>query len=144
MSTHLIVAYQTAGGSPLRDAIEEIMARDPDCQFRLLVPATRTQHLFTWTEGESNAVAEAKAEAAANRLIESGVPLEGVTVGDPDPVVAVTSELTANPDCESILVSTFPPGFSRWLRLDLPTRLEKMTGLPTTHVIVEPDETTAT
>lgn len=142
MPTHLIVAYQTAGGRPLKEAIEEFMNWDSEARFKLLVPATRTQHLFTWTEGESHAVAEATAESAANRLKESGVPLTGVTVGDPDPVVAVTNELASN-DFESIIVSTFPPGISRWLRLDLPTRLEKMTGLPVTHVIVEPDETTS-
>lgn len=141
MPTHLIVAYQTAGGRPLREAIEEFMNQDSGAQFRLLVPATRTQHLFTWTEGESHAVAEATAESAANRLKESGVPLREVTVGDPDPVVAVNNELASYPDFESIIVSTFPPGISRWLRLDLPSRLEKMTGLPVTHVIVEPDET---
>jgi len=141
MSVYLIVAYQTAGGRPLRDAIEGVMGRDAGAEFRLLVPATRTQNLFTWTEGESHAVAEATAEAAANRLTSSGVKLNGVTVGDPDPLVAVTDELSSNPDCEEIIVSTFPPGISRWLRLDLPSRLEKVTGLPVTHVVVEPDQT---
>lgn len=73
MPSHLIVAYQTAEGRPLRDAIEEFMADgDPEAEFRLLVPATRTQHLFKWTAGESNAVAEATAEAAVNRLTASG------------------------------------------------------------------------
>lgn len=139
MSTYLIVAYQTAGGSPLRDAIDEISRRSPGVEFRLLVPATRTQHLFTWTEGESNAVAEATAESAAQRLRSLGIPLADVIVGDPDPFLAVTNELAVRPDCEGILVSTFPPGISRWLRLDLPTRLEKRTGLPVTHVIAEPE-----
>lgn len=141
MPTHLIVAYQTAGGRPLREAIQEVVEQHPEAKFQLLVPATRTQHLFTWTEGESTAVAQQTADAAAERLTSSGVPLIGVTVGDPDPFVAVTNELDAHPDCEAIIVSTFPPGISRWLRLDLPTRLEKLTGLPVTHVIVEPDDT---
>lgn len=142
MPTYLIVAYQTAGGRPLRDAIAEVARQDPDAEFRLVVPATRTQHLFTWTEGESNAVAQTRAESVAERLTSSGVRLADVTVGDPDPFVAVTNELATHPDCEGILVSTFPPGISRWLRLDLPTRLEKQTGLAVTHVIVEPDEAT--
>lgn len=144
MPTHLIVAYQTAGGGPLRDAIDDVMRQNPAAEFKLLVPATRTQHLFTWTEGESSAVAQERAEAAANRLRESGVPLSGVAVGDPDPFVAVTEELGAHPECEGIIVSTFPPGVSRWLRRDLPTRIAKETGLPVTHVVVEPEERSAT
>lgn len=140
MAIYLIVAYQTAGGGPLRDAIADVMRRDPTARFHLVVPATRTQHLFTWTEGESNAVAHERADAAADRLTESGVPLSGVSVGDPDPFVAVANELATNPDYAGIIVSTFPPGVSRWLRLDLPSRLEKKTGLPVTHVQVEPEE----
>lgn len=143
MATYLIVAYQTAGGGPLRDAIADVMRKDPAARFQLVVPATRTQHLFTWTEGESNAVAQERADAAAARLRESGVPLDGVTVGDPDPFVAVINELSGNSDYAGIIVSTFPPGMSRWLRLDLPTRLERKTNLPVIHVQVEPEDRSA-
>lgn len=139
MSVYLIVAYQTAGGRPLREAIEGVMGRDAAAEFRLLVPATRTHHLFTWTEGESIAVAEATAEMAAERLSSFGVDLTAVTVGDPDPMIAVSDELGAHPECSEIIVSTFPPGVSRWLRLDLPSRLQKATGLPITHVVVHPE-----
>lgn len=144
MSSYLIVAYQTAGGAPLREAIEDVIDRDAGAEFTLLVPATRTQHLFTWTEGESHAVAEARAETAAARLTASGVKLAAVSVGDPGPMLAVHNELETHPGYEAIIVSTFPPGVSRWLRLDLPTRLEKTTGLPVTHVVVDPEETSDT
>lgn len=140
MSHYLIVAYQTAGGRPLRDAIDEITARDPEATFTLLVPATRTQHLFTWTEGEANAVAEAKAEKVAEGLRESGVRLADVSVGNPDPYHAVSNELAVRTDYGAILVSTFPVGISRWLRMDIPRRLEKSTGLPVIHVVVDPSE----
>jgi hypothetical protein len=142
MSTFLIVAYQTAGGRALREMIDEFRSKDADATFRLLVPATRTQHLFTWTEGESAAVAKATAERVADDLIASGVPLRDVLVGDPDPMLAVGDELAVRPDVDGIIVSTFPPGRSRWLSLDLPTRLERTTGLPVTHVIVDPEEVT--
>jgi hypothetical protein len=144
MPTYLIVAYQTAAGSPLRDALDEIMKRSPDADFRLVVPATRTQHLFTWTEGEATAVARATADSVADQLRSSGVPLSDVVVGDPDPYAAVRNELTARPDVDALIVSTFPPGISRWLRRDLPGRLEKETGLPITHVIVAPNEVAKT
>lgn len=140
MSTFLIVAYQTAGGRPLADAISELAREDAGTEFRLLVPATRTQHLFTWTEGEATAVAQAKADQVARQLRSSGVRLTDVTVGDPDPFAAVSKELATRPDIDGILVSTFPPGVSRWLRRDLPTKLERDTGLPVVHVVVEPEE----
>jgi hypothetical protein len=51
MSVYLIVAYQTAGGRPLREAIEGVMGRDAGAEFRLLVPATRTHHLLPGRKG---------------------------------------------------------------------------------------------
>lgn len=144
MPSYLIVAYQTAGGEALRKALEEVARSEQDATFRLLVPATHSQHLFTWSRGESTAAARATAEAAAEQLRSSGVPLTEVIVGDPDPFVAVFNELTIRPECGGIIVSTFPPGVSRWLRLDLPARLEKRTGLPVTHVIVGPEDSSST
>lgn len=140
MPTFLIVAYQTAGGRALRKVLDDVTLQNSGAEFRLLVPATRTQHLFTWTAGESEAVARTTAETVAEHLRSSGVPLRDVFVGDPDPVLAVSDELAVRPDIDGIIVSTFPPGRSRWLRLDLPTKLEKSTQLPVIHVIVEPEE----
>lgn len=139
MPTFLIVAYQTAGGHPLREAIDEVSRNNIGAEFRLLVPATRTQHLFTWTTGEADAVAQATADTVTRELQSAGVPLIDAVVGDPDPFLAVTDELLARPDIDGIIVSTFPAGVSRWLRSDLPTRLERETALPVIHVIVEPD-----
>jgi hypothetical protein len=140
MSSYLIVAYQTAGGRPLRDAIEEIARRDSGATFTLLVPATRAQNLFTWTEGESTAVATETANRVAERLRASQIVVTDVTVGDPDPFVAAQKALDTDRDYAAILVSTFPVGLSRWLRMDLPRRLEKSTRLPVIHVVVDPEE----
>jgi hypothetical protein len=142
MSKCLIVANQTAGGPPLRQALEKLALQDAAAEFTLLVPATRTQHLFTWTAGEARAVAQEKADAAAVILRAHGVKLADVRVGDPDPILAVSNELAAHPGYSTIVVSTFPPGVSRWLRLDLPRRIEKTTGLPVIHVIVPPEDVT--
>lgn len=141
MPKNLIVAYQTAGGRALREQVEHLAREDPGTEFVLLVPATRIQHLFTWTDGESRAVARARADEAARLLRDSGVRVTAVRVGHADPFVAVTEELVEHPGYESIIVSTFPPGVSRWLRLDLPSRLEKQFQIPVTHVVVEPETT---
>jgi hypothetical protein len=75
---------------------------------------------------------------AAERLSSFGVDLTAVTVGDPDPMISLGEEIGAHPECSETIVSTFPPGVSRWLRLDLPSRLRMATGLPVTHVVVHP------
>lgn len=139
MPRHLIVAYQTAGGRALREEVERLARLDSRREFVLLVPATHIQHLFTWTDGESKAVARVRAEEAARLLRAAGIRLTDVRVGDADPYVAVAQELVARPGYDGIVVSTFPAGISRWLGVDLPRRLEKQFGLPVTHVVVEPE-----
>jgi hypothetical protein len=39
---------------------------------------------------------------------------------------------------DDIVVSTLPTGSSRWLGLDLPHRLEKLTSVPVHHVVSQP------
>jgi hypothetical protein len=58
-------------------------------------------------------------------------------VGDPDPIVAVM-DIWDPMKYDEIIVSTLPTGSSRWLGLDLPHRLEKLTSVPVTHVISKP------
>jgi hypothetical protein len=35
----------------------------------------------------------------------------------------------------SVILSTLPPGPSRWLGMDLPHRVERRFGVPVTHVV---------
>jgi hypothetical protein len=65
--------------------------------------------------------------------------LENVSgqVGDPDPIVA-TMELWDPMKFDEIVVSTLPTGSSRWLGLDLPHRLEKLTSVTVHHVVSRP------
>ena len=54
-------------------------------------------------------------------------------IGPADPVQAVL-EVLERASIDEIIVSTAPAGLSKWLRLDLPTRLRRATSLPVTHV----------
>ncbi|MEO5842964.1 MAG: hypothetical protein ABIQ73_26635 [Acidimicrobiales bacterium] len=57
-------------------------------------------------------------------------------VGDADPFRAVSNAVDEH-DVDEIILSTLPPGLSRWIDVDLPERLRNAFNVPVTHVIVE-------
>ncbi len=128
----LVVANQTAGGDELFDAVTK-RAADGGCRFTLLVPATPPAEHATWTEGDALAIARRRMAAGVERLAAAGVEVEG-TVGDASPVRAIDDVLIEHPHDE-IILSTLPPGISRWLKKDLPHRVEQRFALPVTTVI---------
>jgi len=78
-----------------------------------------------------------EAEALA-RLRGEGFEVEG-EVGDASPVRAIGDVLLARPDdFDEIILSTLPPGPSRWLRQDVPHRVQRTYRLPMTHVVAAP------
>ena len=42
---------------------------------------------------------------------------------------------------DEVVISTMPTGASKWLQVDLPHRVEKIAGVPVTHVVAEPPRT---
>jgi hypothetical protein len=58
-------------------------------------------------------------------------------VGDERPIQAIADVLMCEP-FDEIILSTLPPGMSRWLKMDLPHRVEAVYGLPVTHIIGQP------
>jgi hypothetical protein len=135
MARHLIVAHQTAGSPELVERVRELAASDPKAEFVLLVPATPTGHLLHWEEGEARQLATQRARDAAEALREVGVEVVAARVGSQSPLEAVGDELRIEPDYAGIVVSTFPPGLSRWLRVDLPNQLRRHYRMPVEHVV---------
>jgi nucleotide-binding universal stress UspA family protein len=141
MARHLIVAHQTAASRELIERVKELAGSDADAEFVLLVPATPTSHLLTWEEGEAKQLAGRRAREASEALRrEAGVELVAAKVGSHSPLEAVGDELQASPGYASIVLSTFPPGLSRWLRGDLPNQLRRRYRLPVEHVVAAPSE----
>jgi hypothetical protein len=134
MRRYLVVANQTLGGEHLLREVREALQAGP-CTFHVIVPATPTQDQPTWTEGEATALARERLEAALGRFREVGARADG-TVGDPDPVQAI-ADVLAEREVDEIILSTLPPGVSRWLGLDLPRRVERRFDLPVRHVVAE-------
>jgi hypothetical protein len=122
-SNLLVVANVTAESDELLDSLRE-RADQGACHFTLVMPA-------------SGAAARARLEAALARMSEAGLQNVEGSVGDPDPVVAVM-EVWDPMKFDEVIVSTLPTGSSRWLGLDLPRRLEKLTSVPVRHVVSQP------
>jgi hypothetical protein len=129
---YLVVANQTLGGEPLLARIRELVRAGP-CSFHLVVPATPPKN-HAWTEGEARAVARTRLDAALARFAELGAEAEG-EVGDASPMLAIEDAVREHGPFETIVLSTLPPGASRWLKLDLPHRVESVFGVPVIHVI---------
>jgi len=75
----------------------------------------------------------ARLAAAIGRLHDAGIPVEG-WVGDPHPIAAVQDAWDPR-RFDEVVVATLPTDVSRWLNLDLPHRIERLTDARVTHVI---------
>ncbi len=134
----LVVANRTAASPELLEALEQRASEGP-VRFTLLVPATA--HGLAWA-GDMHSggdQAEANLHAAVKRLREAGLEVEG-KVGDLDPVAAVTDEINLDASYSEVIVSTLPRSLSRWLKLDLPRRVERATDVPVRHVVASEAE----
>lgn len=127
---YLVVANQTLGGGDLLSLLRDLAAEPSS--FHVLVPATPpVDHL--WTEGEANAIARRRLDIALARFRTLGIDVTG-EVGDGRPLQAIDDVLTREP-FDEIVLSTLPPGLSRWLKLDLLHRVEAAYGVPVHHVV---------
>lgn len=142
MSRVLVVANQTLGGDDLREFVTGRMAKD-SCEFTLVVPATARAHRNPDavvpginapldTEDDDYAEARKRLELGLSTLQSMGATVEG-TVGDPDPMKAI-QEVLGRRHFDEIVLSTLPNAVSRWLRQDLPHKVERKYRLPVTVV----------
>lgn len=128
----LVVANRTAATPGLLDAVRERAARG-SCRFTLLVP-NPVHGLHRTVDPEDQAASEAEQTLAlALPLLEeaAGSPVEGV-IGDPSPLAAVEDAVNSG-SYDEIILSTLPAKVSRWLKLDLPSKVAGL-GLPVTTV----------
>src|SRR5918997_2997146 len=119
----LVVANVTAGSDELIQALRARAERGA-CRFTLVMPAA----------GPDSGT---RLEQALERMRAAGLENVEGRVGDPDPVVAVM-DVWDPMKFDEVVVSTLPTGSSRWLGLDLPHRLEKLTSVPVLHVVSQP------
>lgn len=123
----LVVANETVIGEPLLERIRERAQRGP-ASFLIISPQsdpTQADH----------PEAERRLRRALTLLCAAGIDAHG-QVAHPDPFAAATHAVK-DERIDEIIVSTFAPSKSPWLRRDLIQRLHRATGLPVEHVVLE-------
>ncbi|MEL7207526.1 MAG: dodecin domain-containing protein [Actinomycetota bacterium] len=150
---YLILANQTLASPGLQELVSERASVGP-AEFHVLVPESPPSavyadptsgpfdhHLVTAAaEDRLVALAEAEERLDAFRMAFAhlGPKLTGeVGLGDP---VTATRRVMERSSFDEIIVSTLPPGLSRWLKMDLATRLERAFKLPVVALVQEPAE----
>jgi hypothetical protein len=129
----LVVANRTAESPELIDALKR-RAEEGPAEFTMLLPAT--PHGLAWAANMHAAEGEAEEHLAglAERLRGNGLQVKEAKVGDPDALAAAQDEANFG-DYDEVVVSTLPLHISKWLRIDLPHKVEHATGLPVTHIV---------
>lgn len=131
----LIVADRLLGGSELRERLALKKSTDPEIELFVLVPERRDDG----GGGGTAKSAERILQLELNVLRELQYDVDG-SVGEADPVAAVRAHLKDAKPYDEIILATLPAGASKWLRMDLAHRLQRVTKLPVEEVTgEEPD-----
>ena len=132
---YLVVAHDTARSIELVDHLEDIARKDTHARFTLLIPTTHSSGLLA--DSSDDAVsAESSAVETRAVLRAAGIELAAAKVGDPTPLLAIEDELHEHPDMyDTVILCTFPPGMSRWVRMDTAHQVERRLDIPVEHVI---------
>ncbi|MDH3680566.1 MAG: dodecin family protein [Acidimicrobiia bacterium] len=152
---YLIVANETLARDKIPKLVAERSAAGP-AEFHILVPATRSRetrqltamagdplsgYAVTDVVGLDEAIARDRASADSRlstfteKLSEQGVDFSS-EVGGPDPFQAI-SQVMQRSSFDEIIISTLPSSVSRWLRIDLPSRVRRAYSVPVVVVTVE-------
>lgn len=144
MGSCLIVANQTIGGAHLATAVTERIHAGKS-QFHLMVPPqanpTATSGPVRATPQRSTAVgvtdgrklAEQRLSYGLDWLTGLGATATGEIAADADTVAAVLATI-GTLEIDEIIISTLPTTISRWIRQDLPSKIERHVDIPVTTI----------
>ena len=68
MKTYTNFGNQTASSPELTNAVRQILGKEADAEFVLLVPATPVEDLLDWQEGNDQSIAKRTAQIAKEHL----------------------------------------------------------------------------
>ncbi|MCP3987793.1 MAG: dodecin domain-containing protein [Actinomycetia bacterium] len=152
---YLIVANETLAGDRIPVLVSAHMGEGPS-EFHILVPATRSRetrrltavagdplsgYAVVDTVGLEEAIARDRAAAQERldtfilRLADLGADFTS-EIGGPDPFYSI-AQVMERASFDEIIISTLPSSVSRWLRIDLPSRVKRAYPLPVETITVE-------
>lgn len=134
MRSYLVVGNETLDSPELAEAIRARVAAGP-ARFHIVVPATPVQRGLTWDEDEARIVAQDRLTAAIGRLADLDARVTG-EIGHRDPIEATEDALRGR-QVDEVILSTLPPGISRWLGQDVPSRLKGSIMVPVSVVTTQ-------
>lgn len=121
---YLVVANQTLDHPTLLEVMQEHAVEEGGgAEFHVAVPATSPQDERGPAQGDAEAVARERLDAALSRFHAAGLAVTG-EVGPTDPAHTVENAL-AQDRYGCIIITTLPTGISRWLHADLPHRVAR-------------------
>ncbi|MGI9611324.1 MAG: dodecin family protein [Acidimicrobiales bacterium] len=149
---HLVVANQTLASPALHEIIAEKDSTGPS-EFHILVPeGPKPTYIADPLGGGDIALpdvakqrllalreAEERLDSFRSDFAHLGPRLTG-EVGLGDALTSVRRVMERS-SFDEVIVSTLPPGVSRWLKLDLPKRIERAFNLPVTALVQRPADT---
>ncbi len=132
----LVVAHKTAATPALIEAVRGRAARGP-AKFTLLVPnpAHGLEAILDSGNHDETTEAQQVLELAIPLLEEAaGASVDGM-VGDSSPMNAIQDAINIH-GFDEVIISTLPARVSKWLKLDLPSKVSGL-GLPVTTVTAQ-------
>ena len=128
----LVVAHKTAATPALLQAVRDRAQRGP-AAFTLLVPnPAHGLHALVDPEDQEESEGQTVLDLAIPLLEDAaGAPVEGL-VGDPSPMNAIQDAIHIH-GFDEVIISTLPARVSKWMKLDLPSKVTGL-GLPVTTV----------
>lgn len=156
MARYLVVANETLGGPELYDEVRA-RAQGGDAQVHVVVPASHAEGEpaaptgavaggTTSTQpaadpGVSGQDPDTARRAAFDRMKEAVARFEDLgigavdgEVGDPDAETAVADAFASHGPFDEVIVATPPASLSKWVKMDLASKIEREHDVPVTHV----------
>jgi Universal stress protein family len=133
----LVVANETVGGRALLEEISA-RARDGDAEILVVVPALTASALEHWSSDVDAALSDARRRLDASLAAMSAAGLRASGhVGDHHEPAAAIEDALREFAADEVVISTHPPGRSRWLEGGVLERAREDVPLPVTHVVVD-------
>lgn len=136
---YLVLVVGLLAGPGAGEELYRLSRREPS-RFYLLVPATKPEYGWTWSEGQALADATQRLELMLEFTGKLGMQVDGLVYPQAEPVEAVRKAVaSAEAPFGELIVIDRPKGHAqRWMAANSLKQLEEDPGLPITHLEANP------